>query len=147
MNPVSNEPIITREMVLDVLHKQFHVTATEKWLETVGVSHAREFLLAEMVYRLRLEIFGKITPHPSMKKTVSWSVPSSWWQHWKMSNAPKWFLKRWPVVYTHHSKTHTVTPSQTDLFPYATEDIPKRFGDRVSIFTTNWELEDTDVPA
>lgn len=36
---------------------------------------------------------------------VSFSAPSTWWQHWKQDHAPAWLTRRWPVQLTTVRKT------------------------------------------
>jgi len=33
-----------------------------------------------------------------------WTYPTTWWDHFKRDHMPKWFVERYPVQYTTHSK-------------------------------------------
>lgn len=54
-----------------------------------------ELITGGLAYDLNV-YFKKIDGRPL-------KVPSDWWQHFKLAHAPKWFVKRWPVVFTVHT--------------------------------------------
>jgi hypothetical protein len=55
--------------------------------------------------------------------TVSFSTPSTWWQHWKQDRAPGWLKRRWPVRLTTIQKT--VEYKVCAMYPKADLLLPK----------------------
>lgn len=54
--------------------------------------------------------------------TVSFSAPSTWWQHWKQDHAPAWFTRRWPVRLT--TVRETVKYEVCAMYPKANMLLP-----------------------
>lgn len=56
----------------------------------------RNNLFDDMLMRLSAHVLSDQLV--SADEEVTLDVPASWWQHLKLSHAPEWFKRRWPVV-------------------------------------------------
>lgn len=88
-----------------------------------------DLITNEMCVSLEAEILCQ-TAHKD-EKIVSFRVPSNWWQHLKSSHFPKWFKKRWPVVFKQLSEK--VTFEVMDGYPHASVCVPPNMGKTVQI--------------
>lgn len=60
------------------------------------------------------------------KQELKVRYPATWWQHLKMSHAPEWVKRRWPVRWTEHRASVTFT--RYDTYPSADVPLPAEFG-------------------
>ncbi len=102
--------------------EQFAVELCED-LADVEYHTIRDDFRRQLVHRLRCSMLGvkeEKTVQGEAEITSTLSFPSSWWQHVKLRFAPRWWLRRYPVLITlvdcvlhrttHVTKTHRFCP-------------------------------------
>jgi hypothetical protein len=107
-----------------------------------------EDLLGGLVVRLATEVLATKTVGT---RTYTIKHPASWWQHFKHSHAPRWFVRRRPV----RMQTTTVVVDFTRYlaYPGARVALPAdQFGPPVTVevarfdVTAAWEWDAQDSP-
>lgn len=69
-----------------------------------------DMVMDELVFRLNA-YFKKVDGKPL-------KIPKDWWQHLKLTHAPKWFLKKWPVIFTIYNPQALFMNEKLDLGSY-----------------------------
>lgn len=78
-------------------------------------------ITGELVYDLNA-YFKKIDGRPL-------KVPRNWWQHLKLSHAPKWFVKKWPVRFTVYTPQALFVHEKVNPGEYTRGGVLYRFED------------------
>ncbi len=73
-----------------------------------------------------------IEPLKEFEATAHFYHPSSWWQHFKKDIAPKWFIERFPIKDTRH--TRKVTVKMAAAYPRLPVAFPK-YGEYKFVYT------------
>lgn len=82
-------------------------------------------IMRRMEYQLAMDIFA--VEHP--EKTYRY--PLDWWQHVKQRFAPRWFLKRWPVI------ERVVRVSFSECYPEFKPSLPGKLS-VVKVLVSEW---------
>jgi hypothetical protein len=85
--------------------------------ETVEIRTWTERLTEDLVYELRAHVLAQRLPTEQVtesttiegSETVTWTIPATWWDHWKADHAESWwagwFVRLRPPRTAEHSKT------------------------------------------
>lgn len=98
-------------------------------LQMRNVSHLIDDCLGDLVVQLEMEVLCQSSGN--REKVVSFNVPATWWQHFKLAKFPAWLIKRFPVRY--RQLTETVRYEVWASYPRADIKLPERFGAPVMI--------------
>ncbi len=94
-------------------HIVFNATRTIEFpLTSVGIQGSQPIMLdirteksytGDFIAALATKLIRDLQKSDEIKLEIK--VPKNWWEHLKLNHAPKWFLKRYPVVFTVSSQT------------------------------------------
>lgn len=88
-------------------------------VDSLNFDNQEDFLTKELVSRLSVSVLSDHIVDDTYKARYRYSVYASWWQHLKADHAPKWFVKRFPVVKTQKSGYVTVKFDRYAEYPKA----------------------------
>jgi hypothetical protein len=103
-------------------------------------AHAFEQYATEQIKQMAIEFQVQVLAQQRVtdKQVLRCRCPASWWQHLKWAHAPRWLLRRWPVVWTDHEAEVSFT--QYDTYPRANVPLPPEFGRPVTVNTITWAM-------
>lgn len=103
-----------RYVTLEQLKVHASTQITGQMLERLEFNAYRDDLFDRLVIQLKTSVLG----HPFfIQHQLSEERPDGWFQYLKRAHAPRWFLRRWPVVHKLHERT--VSFPVTAVFPEA----------------------------
>lgn len=95
-------PKMSNEQYTKVVLKRIKQVATmsfgEHVVENMDLRMLRDEYTNNVLFSLRTSVMAETLS--DREKTVTFKYPSSWWEWLKLSKAPQWFLKRYPVQYS-----------------------------------------------
>jgi hypothetical protein len=142
--------------------KRFYsqMAVAEEFLADAEVSAAQDYVLGNLVYRLRAKILTDDLPPEEFtaQTSVTFEVPASTWQMWKKRHASRWYARRlvarWPVRYEPdpdgRGTTAVCTASLARFRAYPRAKValpPDRFGRAVlfhAVRDLRWDCDPTD---
>lgn len=102
---LKNEQFILEPLFVDRMH------SIGRFLGDTASVQVTADLFDDMLVTFQAQMLAGQTANDTHVYTVE--HPATWWQHLKLSRAPSWFTKRWPVSYA-------VTRIKADWKQYAT---------------------------
>ncbi len=124
--PVVSEVILQRLQMWTT--QAFDIESLRK-IEIVGPMI--QLQMDALAMRFGVSLWGEEAP-----KVVDYKWPKDWWEAFKERWAPRWYLKRWPVLY--HRE-------QVDLWVcYPEIRVPKEKFARIPVITSSDDYPETD---
>ena len=104
-----------------------------------------EPMLRGMIYRIKTYVLAEEIDNRKKDVKFTYTIPASWWHHFKKSHFPKWLLKRFPVKYIEYYKTKTVTFRKYATYPRANILFPDRVGELIKYRSFNEVESDIEL--
>lgn len=123
MTVAATTPVPSDEVVTELVRKRVTILGTFSWdmLSATIVEDALCATLDELCVRLETEMLCQSLDRK--QRTVTFSVPATWWQHLRQAMFPEWWLRRYPVRLRLLSET--VRYEILDSYPRANIAVPE----------------------
>jgi len=146
MADITTKDIGTEQIKLEKLQFAAQRRLMGHALASLKLDNYKDVMLNELVYTLSTEVISQKLgdEHYEDSQTMVVEYPSSWWQHFKLSYAPEWFNRRWPVGFNTETRTvhFKVKFEAYHKYPEFKAVLPPEHGDPVLYMTTlgdHWE--------
>lgn len=129
------DTVVATEVVLTKLRKRMGMLLGSTSLESMDfrVSEPVE-LFGQKLYEAAFDVLSDKIAEDTYTTRFTWKTPKTAWQMLKKQHAPKWFTRRYPVQYEHHTYKRLVKFTRFAEYPKANIAIPKD-NDRLFIQT------------
>lgn len=72
-------------------------------VDNIAVQYKRDsgYNIAQHIQTHTIKLCAVLYEHTFESEEIHWEVkvPKTWWQHFKLSHMPDWFIKKYPVQY------------------------------------------------
>ena len=94
MRPIDPNAVAFREVALERLQYACQKAFPPAMLDQLSVERVADIVTGGVVYQFRAAIFAQRLDEQVVR------YPADWWQALKQRFAPRWFVRRWPVLET-----------------------------------------------
>jgi len=94
----ATEYIETQKRILAMREYAMAIQIGRTSAESLNFERSEDFITKQLIERLSVDVLSDHIVDDSYKARYRYTVYSSWWQHLKHDHAPRWFIKRFPVV-------------------------------------------------
>lgn len=112
-----NAVINVKQVILEALEYRFCKEISDYYPTEINIREDFTDLGKSMYLELRQYIWAEKLQETKQKVEFTVRYPSTWWQHFKQANFPRWLLKKYPVKEKTVYKSETINFERIALFP------------------------------
>lgn len=120
-----DETVTMQRLTFERLKQSMSKTLGYTLLDDLNIRSYEDVGIHGMVIEFTAGVLAQRLADDKYTAHFRYKVPSSWWQHFKLEKAPKWFVGRYPVKYDTKHQTRTVKFTRYATYPMANIAIPK----------------------